>query len=72
MKNMEIFYVTSNEGKFLEAKALIPGLKQSSLDLEEIQSLDPLEIAKHKALAAMKKVKSKSLVVDDVSLYHGW
>ena len=69
MKNMEIFYVTSNEGKFLEAKALIPGLKQSSLDLEEIQSLDPLEIAKHKALAAMKKVKSKSLVVDDVSLY---
>lgn len=66
---MEIFYVTSNEGKFLEAKALIPGLKRLSLDLEEIQSLDPLEIAKQKALIAMKKVRSKNLVVDDVSLY---
>jgi len=66
---MEIFYVTSNEGKFLEAKALLPELKKLSLDLEEMQSLDPLEIAKQKALTAMKKAKSKSLVVDDVSLY---
>ena len=61
--------MTGNEGKFLEAKALIPGLKQLSLDLEEIQSLDPLKIAKQKAFTAMKKVRSKVLVVDDVSLY---
>jgi non-canonical purine NTP pyrophosphatase (RdgB/HAM1 family) len=66
---MEIFYVTSNKGKFLEAKALIPGLKKLPLELEEIQSLDPFEIAKHKALTAMKKTGVKNLVVDDVSLY---
>ncbi|MCL4397078.1 non-canonical purine NTP pyrophosphatase [Candidatus Parvarchaeota archaeon] len=69
MKGMEIFYVTSNEGKFLEAKAMIPELKKLPLELDEIQSLDPLEIAKHKALTATKKTKKKNLIVDDVSLY---
>ncbi|MGC8533457.1 MAG: non-canonical purine NTP pyrophosphatase [Candidatus Parvarchaeum sp.] len=66
---MEIFYVTSNEGKFLEAKAMMPGLKKLPLDLEEIQSLDPVEIAKYKGLAARKETGNKNLIVDDVSLY---
>lgn len=66
---MEIFYVTSNEGKFREANAILPALKKLPLELEEMQSLDPVEIAKQKALGAMKKVKVNSLVVDDVSLY---
>lgn len=66
---MELFYVTSNEGKFLEAKALLPELKKLSLELEEMQSLDPVEIAKQKALTATKKTEKKSLIVDDVSLY---
>jgi non-canonical purine NTP pyrophosphatase (RdgB/HAM1 family) len=69
MKSMEIFYVTSNEGKFLEAKAMLPELKKLTLELEEMQSLDPLKIAKQKALTATKKTENKSLIVDDVSLY---
>ncbi|MCL4361985.1 non-canonical purine NTP pyrophosphatase [Candidatus Parvarchaeota archaeon] len=69
MKSMEIFYVTSNEGKFLEAKAMLPKLKKLPLDLEEVQSLDSVEIAKKKALTAMKKTEKRNLIVDDVSLY---
>lgn len=69
MKSMEIFYVTSNDGKFLEAKAMLPELKKLPLELEEMQSLDPIEIAKQKALTAMKKTEKRNLIVDDVSLY---
>ncbi|EEZ92803.1 MAG: Ham1 family protein [Candidatus Parvarchaeum acidiphilum ARMAN-4] len=66
---MEIFYVTSNDGKFLEASKLLPALKKLSLNLEEVQSLDPVEIAKNKALSAIKQTGAENLVVDDVSIY---
>lgn len=66
---MELFYVTSNNGKFLEASKMLPAFKKLSLDLDEMQSLDPIEIAKHKALSAMAKTNVNNLVVDDVSVY---
>ena len=68
-KTMDILYITSNEGKFLEAKRFIPIFKRKPLDLEELQSLDPLEIINHKAEQASFKVKNKAFVVDDVSLF---
>ena len=40
MKSMEIFYVTSNEGKFLEAKAMLPKLKKLPLDLDKEDKKD--------------------------------
>ncbi len=66
---MEVFYVTSNDGKFLEASAMLPELKKLPLELEEMQSLNSIEIAKQKALTAMKKTEKRDLIVDDVSLY---
>lgn len=64
---MEIFYVTGNKHKLTEAQALISNLKELNLDLDEIQSLDPYEIIKHKLEEAKKKFNG-NLIVDDVSM----
>ena len=66
---MEIFYITGNEGKFLEVKNLMPSIKRLSIDLAEIQSLNTSEIAQKKAEEGYKISHVKHLVVDDASLY---
>jgi inosine triphosphate pyrophosphatase len=66
---MEISYITSNGGKFAEANEIIQEFKWLPLELEEIQSLDPVEVVKKKAEEAIIRSNSKKLVVDDVSLY---
>ncbi|MCL5420785.1 MAG: non-canonical purine NTP pyrophosphatase [Candidatus Parvarchaeota archaeon] len=66
---MEIFYITGNEGKFREAKAILPLLRRLPLDLEEIQSMDPIEVVKQKAEEAVKQSGLTNFVVDDVSLF---
>ncbi|MEK7583316.1 MAG: non-canonical purine NTP pyrophosphatase [Patescibacteria group bacterium] len=62
-----IYFITSNSHKFAEAKAIIPELEQLSLDLLEIQELDPQKIIQEK-LREARKQQAGSFVVDDVSL----
>jgi non-canonical purine NTP pyrophosphatase (RdgB/HAM1 family) len=63
-----IYFVTGNEGKFREAKALLPLLERINFDLPEEQTLDPqLVIAKKLKFARTKH--AGPLIVEDTSLY---
>ncbi len=61
-------FVTSNKGKFQEIQAElgIP-LELETLDIPEIQSLDLVNITRHKALMAYE-ILSEPLIVDDTGL----
>ena len=62
-------FVTNNEGKFKEVSALLDlPLEQVSIHTDEIQSLDPVAIVRHKALTAYEHVHIP-LIVDDTSLH---
>lgn len=63
-----IYFITSNINKFLEAKAIIPELEQLSLDLPEVQELDPKLIIEEKLKEAFKS-HSGEFIVEDTSLY---
>ena len=61
--------VTSNLHKIAEYKRLLPKTTDfniQKLDLDELQSLDPAIIVKHKVVEAYKKIGSP-VVVEDVS-----
>ena len=64
----DLFFITGNAGKFEEAQAFIPEIKQLDLDLDEMQSLDAHKIIKHKLEEAQKHHKG-SFIVEDVSVY---
>lgn len=70
MNNIDLhhYFITSNMNKFLEAQQIIPTLEQISLDLPEIQSLDPKEIIKHKLEFASTKYPNDCVLVEDTSL----
>lgn len=63
-----IYFITSNpsKAKYLSEYFEIP-VKHRFVHLDEIQSLDLIEVVKHKAIAAYKEIKAPVLV-DDVSL----
>ena len=63
-----IFFATTNEGKIREAQEIL-GVKVNgtSLEIEEIQSLDPLNVAVAKARAYFDALK-EPLFVEDTSL----
>jgi non-canonical purine NTP pyrophosphatase (RdgB/HAM1 family) len=63
-----IYFVTGNEGKFKEAKALMPEIERVEIDLPEEQTLDP-QIVIQKKLAVAQKLHGGPLVVEDTSLY---
>lgn len=63
-----IYFVTSSEGKFKEAKTLLPNLELAEIDLPEEQSLDPRSVISSK-LAAARKLHKPPLIVEDTSLY---
>ena len=68
-KSSELFFVSSNEHKYLEAKNILEnfGIKLGFLksDLEEIQSSSLDEIALRKAKDAFSKFKQPVLIEDD-------
>ncbi|MBS3090959.1 non-canonical purine NTP pyrophosphatase [Candidatus Pacearchaeota archaeon] len=64
----EIYFITENKNKFLEAKAIIPELEQLDLDIPEIQELDPKKIIEEKLKEAIKRKKGQ-FIVEDTSLY---
>jgi non-canonical purine NTP pyrophosphatase (RdgB/HAM1 family) len=65
----ELVFVTSNENKVKEAQAILGfSVEIASLEIDEIQTLDVEDVARHKAQKAFEKVK-KPLIVDDAGLY---
>ena len=70
----EIYYVTSNTGKFEEARRFfelyIPSLvlKHYKIELDELQDLDEKAVLKHKAAQAWALLQ-KPLLVDDSGFY---
>lgn len=66
---MKIYFVTGNEKKAREAAEIFPEVERISLELPEIQSLDPTEVIKAKLLEAHKQLPNKTLVVEDVTYY---
>lgn len=65
---MSIFYITGNESKFKEAKLILPEVEQLSLDLPEIQEIDPHHIIEAKINQA-KEHKQGNFLVEDSGLY---
>jgi inosine triphosphate pyrophosphatase len=65
---MKIEYITSNAGKFEEAKYILKGwdLEQINIELTEIQG-DRFTILNHKAREALRLLE-RPLIVEDVSL----
>lgn len=61
-------FITWNQHKFEEVIALIPTVKQSNLDLDEIQELDPKVIISRK-LQQAKQFCRWMIMVEDVWLY---
>ena len=64
---MKLYFITGNENKFKEAKTFVSDIEKLSLDLAEVQSLDPHEIIKFK-LNEAKKLHSGDFIVEDTSL----
>jgi non-canonical purine NTP pyrophosphatase (RdgB/HAM1 family) len=62
-----IQFITGNAGKLRDIKAIIPGVTQLKIDLDEIQSLDPKEVIEHKLDQAALHHKG-AFIVEDTSL----
>lgn len=65
---MTIFFITSNKGKFEEAKKIVPDLEMLDIDLPEEQEIDQQKIIESKLEAASKK-HFGALVVEDTAFY---
>lgn len=63
-----IYFVTGNDNKFREAKALVPNLERVEIDLPEEQTLNP-QLVISKKLEVAKAQHKGPLVVEDTSLY---
>jgi non-canonical purine NTP pyrophosphatase (RdgB/HAM1 family) len=62
-----LYFITGNSGKFAEISAIVPGLTQLKLPLDEIQSLDPRVVIEHK-LAQAAALHDGQFIVEDTSL----
>ena len=64
-----IYFATTNQGKLMEARAIL-GIEVvgTQLEVDEVQSLDPVEVAKKKARSYWFNLK-KPLFVEDVALF---
>jgi len=65
--NPEIIFITGNSGKFAEIQGIVPEIVQLTIDLPEVQSLDPQEIIIAKMNAA-EEYHEGSYIVEDTSL----
>lgn len=64
---MKIYFITGNEKKAAEVAQIIPEVERVSMDLMEIQSLDPHEVLGAKLDQAVLQMPGKHLVVEDVT-----
>jgi non-canonical purine NTP pyrophosphatase (RdgB/HAM1 family) len=68
MRLDELVFVTSNLNKLREAEAVLGcALSHHALDIDEIQSLDLVEVVRHKAAAAHRRL-GRPVLVEDTSL----
>jgi XTP/dITP diphosphohydrolase len=68
---MAIYFITSNKHKLAEFKEILAPqtkIEQKDIELDEIQSLNPQEVIKHKLNEATKKFAGEFLV-EDTSFY---
>lgn len=68
---MALYFITSNKHKLEEFNTILsPEIKieQKDIELDEIQSLEPQEVIKHKLNEATKKFRGEFLV-EDTSFY---
>lgn len=63
-----LHFVTGNQGKYHEAKALLPTLERLDFDLPEEQTLDP-QLVISKKLEVARTKHAGALIVEDTSLY---
>jgi non-canonical purine NTP pyrophosphatase (RdgB/HAM1 family) len=63
-----LYFITGSQGKFREAKSIIPELEQLDIDLIEIQSIDAKEVIEAK-LREARVHKDGNIIVEDTSLY---
>lgn len=64
----KIYFATTNEGKIAEARLILGiDIESAPLEIDEVQSLDPILVAVKKAKAYYKELKTP-LFVEDVSL----
>jgi len=63
-----LYFITGNQGKFKEVKAILPEVEQLDIDLDEIQEIDTKKIIGHKLNEASKK-HDGDFIVEDTSLY---
>jgi inosine/xanthosine triphosphate pyrophosphatase family protein len=62
-------FATSNANKFAEAKKILgDDLEQIDIDVDEIQSIDVVDVVEHKAKAAYA-VAGEPVIVEDTGLY---
>ena len=72
-RHTQIYFITGNAGKFNEAKAMLPELKQLNIDLPELQETDQKKIIETKLHEARKHAKTRKhvkglYIVEDTSL----
>lgn len=65
---MKLDFISGNQHKFEELRAVLPMLEMKSIDLPEIQEIDPKLIISAKLDKAMKHT-SEPMIVEDTSLY---
>jgi non-canonical purine NTP pyrophosphatase (RdgB/HAM1 family) len=72
MPETRLTFVTSNEEKFREIRTSLGecpvSMERVSLDLPEIQALDPAVVAAYKARKAFERVQSGLVLVEDTGL----
>ncbi len=64
----KLYFITGNEGKFIEVKSIIPNTEKINLDLAEIQEIDAEKIIKKKLEDAIK-FQTGEFFCEDTSLY---
>jgi len=65
---MDLYFITGNENKFEEVKAILPDVLRLDIDLPEIQEVNAMEIIKAKLREALNHKKGK-FIIEDTSLY---
>lgn len=63
-----LFFITSNQDKLREVRALLPDIRGIEMDLPEIQELDAHKILAAKLAEARKYHRGSALMVEDTSL----
>jgi len=68
----KLIFATGNKGKLLEAKEILGiAVEGTSLEIDEIQSIDPIEVAVKKAKAYYQKLKKPIFVEDNAFFFEG-